>query len=261
MQAARDSDRMVMRRGRSICNRAVAVWWFCVPLVRGGRLSGFLLGVFRDQDLFDSILKDASPGYWVAIFDGDEQIYHSGEAALPRGDTPDQEENIDFQQLSWRARVWPAPGKWTSAQSILPQITFVGGLVLAVWLAVTAYMAETSRLQAKEVAAANDELKKEIAGREHAENALRDAQKMEAVGRLAGGVAHDFNNMLMVIRSHAELSLTYLSPDNRLRPELNEIVRTSDRASSLTRQLLWLSKPQAGAATKGVESPTHWSRK
>ena len=80
--------------------------------------------------------------------------------------------------------------------------------------------------------------------REHAEEALRDAQKMEAITRLAGGVAHDFNNMLMVIRGQAEVSLNGLGPENPLHQELNEIVRTSDRASSLTRQLLAFGRKQ-----------------
>jgi signal transduction histidine kinase/CheY-like chemotaxis protein len=241
--AAQDSGRVVATHTISLRQggRGLLV---CVPLIRGAKLSGFLVGVFRDQELLDSILRDVSPGYWVSISDGDEQIYSSDGATPPRSDTPNQAEDVEFQQLAWRAQVWPATGKSASAQSVLPQITFVGGLVLAVWLAVTAFMAETSRLQAQEVAAANEELKKEIAGREQAENALRDAQKMEAVGRLAGGVAHDFNNMLMVIRSHAELALNCLSPDNRLRPELAEIVRTSDRASSLTRQLLAFGRKQ-----------------
>jgi two-component system cell cycle sensor histidine kinase/response regulator CckA len=87
-------------------------------------------------------------------------------------------------------------------------------------------------------------LKREIAGRERAEEVLRDAQKMEAVARLAGGVAHDFNNMLTVIRCQAELSMNGLDPEDPLRRELNEIVRTSNRASSLTRQLLAFGRKQ-----------------
>src|SRR5260370_17400717 len=67
---------------------------------------------------------------------------------------------------------------------------------------------------------------------------------MEAVARLAGGVAHDFNNMLMVIRCQAELSLNGLGPHDPLRRELNDIVRTSDPASSLTRQLLAFGRTQ-----------------
>jgi signal transduction histidine kinase len=115
---------------------------------------------------------------------------------------------------------------------------------MAAWIAITAYTAETARLRAQELAAAHDELKREIAEREHAEEVLRDAQKMEAVARLAGGVAHDFNNMLMVIRCQAELSLNGLGPQDPLRRELNQIVRTSDRASSLTRQLLAFGRKQ-----------------
>src|SRR5258707_2501281 len=67
---------------------------------------------------------------------------------------------------------------------------------------------------------------------------------MEAVGRLAGGVAHDFHNLLMVIRGHAALSLSYSGPDNPLHQELNEILKAATKASSLTRQLLAFSRKQ-----------------
>ena len=111
-------------------------------------------------------------------------------------------------------------------------------------MAFTVYLAETARSHAREVAASNKELKKEIAVRENAEQALREAQKMEAVGRLAGGIAHDFNNLLMVIRGHAALSLNRVGSDGTLRRELNEILKWTDRAASLTRRLLAFSRKQ-----------------
>jgi signal transduction histidine kinase len=216
----------------------------CMPVMRNGKLGGYLLGVFRYQELLGSILGDVAPDYWIAVSDGNEQIYRRKGATPPWKDAPAQEEDINFQQLAWRAQVWLAPDKSIYPRSALPQIIFIGGLVMAAWIAITAYTAETAGLRAQEVATAHEELKKEIAEREHAEEVLREAQKMEAVARLAGGVAHDFNNMLMVIRCQAELSLNGLSPESPLRRELSEIVRTSDRASSLTRQLLAFGRKQ-----------------
>jgi PAS domain S-box-containing protein len=73
---------------------------------------------------------------------------------------------------------------------------------------------------------------------------LRQAQKMEAIGRLAGGIAHDFNNLLMVISGYAEFLLERLGPDPRLRGPAQEIANATERATSLTRQLLAFSRKQ-----------------
>src|ERR1700683_1352126 len=73
---------------------------------------------------------------------------------------------------------------------------------------------------------------------------LRQAQKMEAIGRLAGGVAHDFNNLLMVIAGCSECLLERLGPDPRLRGPAQEISNATQRATSLTRQLLAFSRKQ-----------------
>jgi signal transduction histidine kinase/CheY-like chemotaxis protein len=242
LTAAEQSGRVMATRAVDLRQggRGVLVY---VPLVRGEKVSGFLVGVFRIQDLVDSMLKGVGPSYRLAVTDGDQEVYQRDGSTQPRREDAAQSVPIQFQQLTWQAQVWPGPDTAAGA-SILPQVTFVGGLVLAAWLAVTAYMAEAARLRAKELATANKELQREIAGREQAEEALREAQKMEAVARLAGGVAHDFNNMLMVIRSQAELSLRHLSGGDPLRGELDEIVRTSDRASTLTRQLLAFGRKQ-----------------
>jgi PAS domain S-box-containing protein len=71
-----------------------------------------------------------------------------------------------------------------------------------------------------------------------AENDLRQAQKMEAVGRLAGGIAHDFNNLLSVILSNAELMKMDRSTDGAADEELDQILEATGRAATLTRQLL-----------------------
>jgi PAS domain S-box-containing protein len=84
----------------------------------------------------------------------------------------------------------------------------------------------------------------DVTERRRLEEQLRQAQKMEAVGRLAAGVAHDFNNLLTIVIGYSDLALQRLSTGNRMRPPLEEIKKAGERAAWLTRQLLAFSRKQ-----------------
>jgi signal transduction histidine kinase/CheY-like chemotaxis protein len=102
-----------------------------------------------------------------------------------------------------------------------------------------------------EIQARDQELRRQVRERRHAEKALHEkegqlqqSQKIEALGRLAGGVAHDFNNLLTVISGYSEIVLAKLNETDPLRGKLHEIRKASGRAASLTQQLLAFSRKQ-----------------
>ena len=85
---------------------------------------------------------------------------------------------------------------------------------------------------------------RDLTERRRLETQLWQAQKMEAVGRLAGGIAHDFNNLVTVISGYSDLLLMSLPKESSLRRHAEEVKKAGDRAASLTRQLLAFSRRQ-----------------
>jgi two-component system, cell cycle sensor histidine kinase and response regulator CckA len=110
--------------------------------------------------------------------------------------------------------------------------------------AVTVRISGRAVSSADEPADVLEAIAEDVTDRRALEDQFRQAQKMEAVGRLAGGVAHDFNNLLMVISGYAEVILSNLQIEHPLREKAFAIQQASDRATTLTRQLLAFSRKQ-----------------
>jgi len=101
--------------------------------------------------------------------------------------------------------------------------------------------AASTREEAEEVL---EVIAEDVTERRVLEEQFRQAQKMEAVGRLAGGVAHDFNNLLMVVSGYTEVLLENMERENPSYPKISAIQQAADRATTLTRQLLAFSRKQ-----------------
>jgi PAS domain S-box-containing protein len=187
-------------------------------------------GVFETSS--DAILiADAASGAIEDANPAAERLYGMDRAAL-RGRTLD-----DLQDP-----LAPAPDLPTGARAVPTRHQRPDGTVVPVELSAGELVLEGRGLRVLSIRDVSERDRAERA-RQELEQSLRQAQKMEAVGRLAGGVAHDFSNLLAVILGYSELLLRDLPPgDPRLRESADGIVEAAHRAVGVTRQLLTLSR-------------------
>ena len=214
------------------------------PAFDGSQLVGYISGAFDAQELFDAVLEGIAPNYGVTIYDGNEELYRRSLQGAPPDEERSREGTARVANATWRVRVWPSPTVVEHERTALPEVVLAAGLLTSLAIPLMMVLAQSARDRAAELGAANRRLAEEMSERAQLEEQMRQAQKMEAIGRLTGGIAHDFNNLLGVILGFADLALEDPALSPAQRKHIEEIRKAGERAADLTRQLLAFSRKQ-----------------
>ena len=214
-----------------------------------------LLGIFRDirdrveaaavlrrsEDRFSYLIQNLSDVITVVAVDG-TMLYHSPSIERVAGYRPSE-------LLGKSLLAFIHPGDEPSVRAALERVTLTVGSAAppefrflrkdGTWV----WLESVSNNLLNDVAVGGIVVtSRDVTDRRGLEEQVRQSQKMEAVGRLAGGIAHDFNNLLMVIRGYAEILQQEDNTTPAVRKSVDTIVRTTESAASLTRQLLSFSR-------------------
>ena len=150
---------------------------------------------------------------------------------------------VDSAAPSWRLTVWPAASETAALSSPIDEIVLATGLTLAALLTLLARLWQQARARALEVEIAHRNLAADVVRHGQLEAQLRQSQKMEAVGQLTGGIAHDLNNVLTVVVANAELMAGTIPPEAaELKAELAQLHVAASRGAAMVRQLLAFSR-------------------
>jgi signal transduction histidine kinase/CheY-like chemotaxis protein/sensor domain CHASE-containing protein len=229
---------------------------------RRAQLDGYIVGLCQIDDLVENALKYANgpQGIDMAVLDEslpfNQQLlhYHSSRMRYLRETDPEAEhlmEPVDlhpngihyYSSLTFGGRQWtllcmPAPMFFTPYADWRSWSLLVAGLLVT--YVATRYM-YTATTKTERIQQLVDQRTHELRQKDEQ---LRQSQKLEAVGSLAGGIAHEFNNLLQVISGYTRYAMEELKPEDQTRKDLESVLEASDRASSLTRQLLSFSRRQ-----------------
>lgn len=191
----------------------------------------------EERTILNQVLLDSLPCVAILLNPHTREIVASNKAAGEVGAVPGEK---CFSTWGKRENPCPwclAPSIWSTGEVQHKILKTPGAVWDAHWIPVTKNLYMHFAFDITESVRTEEMLREK-------EEQLLQAQKMEAVGRLAGGIAHDFNNFLTAINGYSDLMISRLKEADPLRSEVEEIRKAGKRAASLTRQLLAFSRKQ-----------------
>lgn len=217
------------------------------------RLRETLEGLRKSEENYRSLFEDALEGIFRSTLDGRLLIASPGMARLLGYDSVAEMER-ELTNIGQQVYVH-AEDREAIVAAVLKQGSVIGEEVQfvrkdkqTIWVSLSVRCVSDSSGQGRCLQGFVTDItarRKAEIDRARMEEQFLQAQKMESVGRLAGGVAHDFNNMLQVILGNTALALEGLPPCSPLRESLEEIEKSARRSAELTRQLLAFARKQA----------------
>jgi signal transduction histidine kinase/ActR/RegA family two-component response regulator len=225
---------------------------------RRRRLEGLLVGLCQIDDLVEYALSyaDGPQGIDVEFLDeslpaGQRLLHHHASRTRQPGDAAQTNAaeteptgihyagTLEFGGQRWSLVCTPAPNFFPAHASWRSWTILAIGLAVT-WLSASYIFSATTRTQRIQrlVDQRTAELRKK-------DDQLRQSQKLEAVGALAGGIAHEFNNLLQAIGGYTRYAMEELKPEGQPYKDLQSVLQAADRAAALTRQLLSFSRRQS----------------
>ena len=220
--------------------------------VEGGREATDFLWLATGADSWlDAALRGVASQYDVAVQDGGRTLYQRVSSGSRSTQIWAQSIEAATRSIRWEVRAWPTEATLATLRSVLPIVVLTSGTLLGVLLGLSASLLRAADLRALELTAAHGQLAAEMHERIAAQEALREseeqlrqAQRLEAVRRLSGGIAHDFENILTTIRGSTRALLHQASFSGLAREALEQIDRAASRGALLTTRLLSFSQRQ-----------------
>ncbi|HEX2278557.1 MAG TPA: GAF domain-containing protein [Candidatus Tectomicrobia bacterium] len=143
-----------------------------VPLTTGPDFDGFIVGIFRTQDLFDDIVTTMALPYSIAVFEGGKEIYGRYDAGKKHERKWGQETAVGIYGVTWSARIWPTPALLAEELSPLPEVVLAVGLFTDVLLMLALYLAHVAQRRATQVDTVNQALQNEVSEHTQTETLL-----------------------------------------------------------------------------------------